>query len=286
MHRFLIVRKLIRVLASLVTICAVTVPLAVHAVTAQKVSTHSASTTSQDITKQEVISRARGAYYNLARHGFSGFKAEIEPNWEVILGPSASQESLNAFRALRFSMTVDAAGAVTVSHQVVNKDEARLERYARQIHNDIQRLLAAFFGAWSMFTISSPFPPTESNSKVENSDKKHRISYTTQSADAILTLTSDLLITELKFTGQRAKRTIKPLFQKTAEGLLLTSYQTFFEPVGEGIKTTLNISVEHQDVSGMKLPHKVQIKGMHGSEPVAAELTFKQYVLNPRPTTN
>jgi hypothetical protein len=261
------VRKLLSALVSLVTIHAVTVP----------VSAHSARTSSQDL-----IARARGAYYNVTRQGFNGFQAAIEPNWEVTLGPTVTAQNLKLFRGMRFSMTVDANGAVTISHEVAETEKTRLEPYVLPIHSNVQRLVAGFFGAWARFMVNSPFPETESQIKIQNSDKEYLVSYTTQSSDALLTMTNDLLIVEWKLTSPRAKRTIRPLFQKTAEGLLLSGYKSIFEPVGEGIKTTLDFNIDYQDVGGLKLPNKIRIKGMHGSEPVEAELSFTQHVLNPR----
>jgi hypothetical protein len=241
------------------------------------ISTHSVR------SSQDVIGQARGAYYSLTRQGFYGFKAAIEPNWEVILGPTATPENLKVFRAFRFSMTVDSNGAVTVRHEIAGIEKPQSESLVRQIHDDVQRLVGSFFGTWSMFTVNSPFPGPESEIKIENLGKEYRLFYTMPSADAMIRMRSDLLITEWKLNGPRAKRTLKPFFQKAAEGLLLSGYQTVFEPVSEGIKTTLDINIEYQDVNGMKLPHKVRIRGMHGSEPVEAELTFNEYVVNPRP---
>ena len=90
-----------------------------------------------------------------------------------------------------------------------------------------------------------------------------------------MTMDGDFLITEWNLSGPRAMRKIKPHFQKTDDGFLLTGYQEFSEPIGAGNKTTLDFNVEYQDVSGLRLPHKVRFKGMHGIEPVAAELVFR-----------
>ena len=98
----------------------------------------------------------------------------------------------------------------------------------------------------------------------------------------MLKMTKDLLITEWKLTGPRSKRTIKPIFERTADGLILKGYNSLFEPVDDGIKTTLDHTIEYQNVGGMKFPHKIEIRGLHGTEPVAAELNFNQYVLDPR----
>ena len=88
-------------------------------------------------------------------------------------------------------------------------------------------------------------------------------------------MNSELVITEWNVVGPTVKRTVKPQFQKTDEGLLLTGYKGTFEPLGDGIKTILDFKIEYQDASGMKVPYKVRLGGMHGSEPVEAELVFR-----------
>jgi hypothetical protein len=260
-------RKLICGLLSLVTIYALAVP---------------ASADSSAASCQEMIGQARGAYYNLKRQGFRGFKATIEPNWDVILGPTSTPESLKVFRSIRFFMVADANGAVTVTHQIADTEKARSEAYARQIHENLQRLVAGFFGIWTMFMVSSPFPESDTSFKIDNAGKECRLFFTTESTDIVLAITNDLLITEWKLSSPGAKRTIKPLFQKTSEGLLLKGYHSVFEPVGEDIRTELEFTIQYQDVDGLKLPHTVELQGLHGSEPVTAELRFSQYVLNPR----
>lgn len=231
---------------------------------------------------QVLIDRARGIYYNLGKHGFAGFTSTIEPNWETILGPVANPENLKLFRAIRFTMIVDSKGGVTVSHEIANEEKKQLAPHILQIHYHLQRLIAGFFGTWSIFMISSPFPENGSRFKTENIGSEYHLTYKMQSSDAVLKMGMDLVTAELILTGPRAKRTIKPVFEKTSEGVTLTAYQTVFEPISEGVKTTLDFNIEYQDVGGLKLPLTVQIKGMHGNEPVEAELRFVQAQLFPR----
>lgn len=152
-------RKPIACLVALVTIYALS--LSVYAgdpvlsrsqdVGRQGVRRHDAASedvSSQRVSNQTLIGQARGAYYSLARQGFKGFKAHIEPNWEVILAHTATQENLKVFRAVRFSMVVDATGAVKVSHEVDDTDKPRVELYLKQIHDNVERLVAGFFGTW------------------------------------------------------------------------------------------------------------------------------------------
>ena len=241
-------------------------PLTILALTA------SAYTRGQTPLKQDVIGQARSAYYSLARKEFKGFNATVEPNWEMILAQTATPSNLKMFRAIQFSMRVDANGAVTVTHEA-GADAPNAE-VVNKVHFDVQRLVTGFFNVWRIFVVGSPFLETPSDAKVENGEKQYRVSYPTQAGAMTITMTSDLLITEWNLAGPTLKRTMKPQFQKTVDGFLLTAYYATFEPVGDGIKTTLDFKIEYQDVNGMKVPRKVRFNGMHGSEPVEAELVF------------
>ena len=235
----------------------------------------SASGQANTATEQKVITEARAAYYNLARHGFIGFQAAIEPDWKVILADTANKENLKVFRDLRLSMIVDASGAVTV-----NREFGDTHPSLKQIHDHVQRLLSSFFGTWAFFMIGSPFPQLQI--RVESGQNGYRLSYRVQSTDVILSLSPDFLITEGQLFDSNAKRTIRPVFQKTAEGFVLLGYHTIFEPKDQGNKTTIDTIIDYHDVGGMKLPGRIHIKGMYGPEPIEAELKFDQYVLTSR----
>lgn len=249
---------MVRALGSLFTIYALTVSISGHPARA---------------SREDVIGQARAAYYNLKTQGFNGFEAALEPKWEVILGPTATSENLKVFRAMRFAISVDPTGAATVSHVVLGAKTTRVDPYIKQIHYNIQRLVSAVMGTWARFMVNSPFP-VASQIKVERLAKGYNLFYTIESTDVMLTVADDWLITEWKLTDSKAKRTIKPFFQKTIDGFLLTGYHSVFEPRGEGNKTSWDISIDYQIVSNMRIPRKIQFKGTHGSEPVEAELTL------------
>jgi hypothetical protein len=259
------ITKTIRVLALIITI---------------QLPTPSFNAQSRPAGPGDVLTQARNIYYNLRRQGFNGFQATIEPNWEVILADTATEENLKVFRAVHFSMTVDARGAVTLRHEVDEKQRTKLKPYLTQIHDDVQRLLAGFFRTWSFFMIDSAFPETQI--KIESVGKQHIVSYSFRSDNVVLNMSPDFVLTEGRFAGPTSRRVINPIFEMTSDGFLLTGYHIVFEPVAAGVRSTLDTRVEYQDISGMKLPNKIHIKGTYGSEPTEAELKFSQYVVTPR----
>src|SRR5829696_7735786 len=115
----------------------------------------------------------------------------------------------------------------------VGVDAARpeLQPTVNQIHSDVQRLVTGFFNTWRIFAVGSPFPETASEVKIENAGKQYRVSYPTQSGEVTIAMTSDLLMTEWNLSAPTAKRTVKPRFQKTLDGLLLTGYHGVFVPI-------------------------------------------------------
>ena len=237
----------------------------------------SAAGQTTDSGNKKLIADARTAYYSLTRHNFNGYTATLRPNWKVILAETATPENLKVFRSQHFSMTVDRIGSVSVNREFDVVQRASTATYVKQIHENVQRLLSSFFGTWSFFMISSAFPEVRMN--IENLGQEYQISYTVQSTDVKLKLTTDFLITEGRFFDGKVKRTIKPIFQKTPEGFLLTGYHIVFEPVGRGNKTTIETRIEYDEIVGLKLPGKIHIKGIYGAEPIEAELKFNDYEL-------
>jgi len=225
------------------------------------------------VNDSKVITDARAAYYNLTRHGFNGCHATIEPNWKVILGDTATPENLKIFRSQRFSMSVDARGVVTVNR------EFDLAPSVKQIHEHLQNLVTSFFRTWAFFMIGSPFP--ELQIRIENLNKEYRLFYAVQPTEVTLFMTRDFLITEAQLSDSSARRIIKPVFQKTPQGFLLRGYHTSFELLGRGNPTTIDTTIEYNDIRGIKLPGKIHIQGMYVGKPVEAELKFNEYELIP-----
>ena len=230
---------------------------------------------------RDAIGQARSSYYNPKRQGFGGFTASIKPNWKVTLGPTATQQNLKVFQSIRFLLALDANGAVTVTRDFAEQ-AAGQEAYVKQIQENLQRLVSGFFGVWTVFTLTSPLPESGSALKIDNRTGELQLAYTTDTTNVGLKLTSDFAITELTLNSPGARRIIKPVFEKTPEGFLLKGYHSLYEPVGQGVKTDLEVTIEYQFVDVIRLPHKLELRGILGNEPIAAELIFDQYELNPR----
>ena len=74
------------------------------------------------VADNKVIEDARHAYYSLRTAGLDEFRATVKPNWELVLkdqlkaDPVGAQAGLKLLNGIHFSMLLDNAGKVTVTH--------------------------------------------------------------------------------------------------------------------------------------------------------------------------
>ncbi len=228
----------------------------------------------------EVVRRARSAYYNLRELGFTGFAANLEPNWEVILKGAASAEALKLFRGLRFSVSLDDTGTVKVSRHGP-APPAITEDRIKEIDGNVARLVTGFFRTWKMFMMGSPFPEGSRDLQIENLGKQYRLSFAGQGEKVVTTMTDDFTITEVKVSAPTYNGTIKPRFEKTSRGYVLTSYEGNYEPTSGQRKTRISVRIDYEEVGGLKLPQKVRFSGTYSDDPIEAELLLNQYELKP-----
>src|SRR5215467_1465303 len=67
---------------------------------------------------RDVINKARDSYYSLKRLGLIEFRANIRPNWELMLkGEATSPEAMKLLNGLHFSILFGESGNVIVNHQ-------------------------------------------------------------------------------------------------------------------------------------------------------------------------
>src|SRR3982751_4526023 len=78
-----------------------------------------------------VLSTARQKYYNLKDAGLIEFKANIRPNWEVVLGELAGNNRA-LLNGLKFSCSVDPEGKLHFTHtaEVLPRDQASADKIA------------------------------------------------------------------------------------------------------------------------------------------------------------
>src|SRR5438128_12031233 len=74
----------------------------------------------QKVDKRQLLSDARQKYYNLKRAGLVEFESNVQPNWDVVLGPQTNAGALKLRNASHFSMTLDSPSTFNMFHRTAD----------------------------------------------------------------------------------------------------------------------------------------------------------------------
>ncbi len=146
----------------------------------------------------------------------------------------------------------------------------------------MEQAVSGFFETWSPFVLTSPFPELESEYQLEDLGKEYRLSYKEGSADVVTTMTKDLVITNLKVTTSTFDSVMKPQFAKSPGGFVLSGYDANYTPTSGPGLTHLIVQIEYQEISGLQLPHKLNMDVVYDGTPSQMELVFSDYQVKRR----
>lgn len=240
----------------------------------------------QETDKKEILKKARQSYANLKERGLVEFKAQLAPNWELILKEQSAdakvfEATLAKLKEIKFAMTYSAQGAVKVTHE--GEPAAENPKQAaglKQIYGGMSQTVSGFFMTWTPFMQSPPLPELETDFKLVEKDDLYRLTYKEGGADVETTLGKDYALRELKVVTPDFASTLKPTFQKTPEGWVLTGYDATYE--GPGSSTSFKAVIENKDAGGFPLPSKLNFKGTFNKSPIAMEIAFTDYEVKKR----
>src|SRR5207245_9985236 len=120
----------------------------------------------QKFDKKQLLRNARQKYYNLKRAGLIEFESNVQPNWDVVLGPQTNAPTLKLLNAIHFSMVIDSQSTFRMFHRT--DDYAANQKAAGTLHPIYQGMYDAvsrFISTWSIFTLTPPFPSPDIQSQ-------------------------------------------------------------------------------------------------------------------------
>jgi hypothetical protein len=154
---------------------------------------------------KKVIEDARRAYYSLRTAGLDEFRATVKPNWELVLkdqlkaDPVGAQAGLKLLNGIHFSMLLDNASKVTVTHRTDTEPSNEQQRKGfDDIYSGMDQAINGFFATWSLFMLNSPFPSPDGEYKLEDLGTQYRLSDKDGAADVITIMGKNLIITDIK----------------------------------------------------------------------------------------
>lgn len=234
----------------------------------------------QKLDRKEILRQARQSYYSLKNEGLAEFQCSVVPNWETLLAdqrkkdPSAADAAVRKLNGLLFSVSLGLDGNAKVTHNEIPAENEQVAKGLSQIYSGMEQMTSGFFQTWSAFMISPALPEVDSVFQLEELGPEYRLSYKDGAADVVTNLGKDFAISNSRVSTQEFNSTLQPQFKKTARGFLLTGYGATYRGASGADATELQVAIDYQQVDGLQLPQKLDLKGSYGGNPFHVEVQF------------
>jgi hypothetical protein len=233
----------------------------------------------QTADKKEILKQARQSYYSLKDQKLAEFQCTLVPNWRLLLteqklASADVDRGVLLLDKIHFSVSVATSGEAKVTHNDVAVENKQVAEGLSQVYTGMEQMTTGFFQTWSVFTMSPALPEIGGDYQLEKTGTEYRLAYKDGTADVVTLLDRDFAMSSLKTTTPEFDSTIKPQFKKTAQGLLMTSYQATYKGKSTTDTTELEVGIDYQPVDKLQLPQKLVLKGTYGGSPFHVEVTF------------
>jgi hypothetical protein len=230
-----------------------------------------------------LIKRATDSYYNLRRLGLIEFRAAIKPNWSVVLAdeikndPAGAERVLKMLSGLHFAMLLDQKDSVYVTHSSeLSPGNDKLSTAFTDIYSGMDQMVHGFFDTWSLFSLTSVFPPSTSEFQLKDIGSEYELNYQEGSTAVQTIFAKDFITRSIKISGPGISGSVRPVLSKTPKGIVLTGYDGVYES-GDHNKAVLRVEIGRQEVSGLELPRTLKISGTLNGQSFKTELFFTDY---------
>jgi hypothetical protein len=225
------------------------------------------------------LKKARQAYYSLATARMNQFQATMVPNWRLLLeerkvSPENLGPATDKLNAIQFKLTVDRQGAATITHNTVSAENEQASAGLKQIYAGMEQMTTGFFQTWCVFMVNPPLPEPGTSFRLDELGAWYTLTYDEGTAKVETTLGKDFAVTAMKIVTKDFVSTINPTFAGTTNGFVLAGYQATYRSGSAADATDLNVTLENQDVDGLTVPRKMDVRGTYGSNPFHIEVTF------------
>ena len=226
--------------------------------------------------KEQTLTRAGQAYYNLKQSGLIEFRANLKPNWQMLAGSQSSPESLKTLEGIRFSIWIDPQSRFFLDHETdLLPASDKASEYYDRVFKDMDSAVSRFISTWSVFVLTSPFPRSASDYQLTQVGEQYQFS-NREGANTVLTIADgDFKITEIKVTSAGFKASLKPMLEKTPKGFILTGYTASYQT--DSRITRVEARLEYQEVNGLQLLRKVNMNTVYEGKPAQIEWLFADY---------
>ena len=230
--------------------------------------------------KQQMLSQARGAYYNLRHEGLKSFECSVTPNWDLLLqnerkeDPKAADAAIQVLNQLEFTLNLGSDDSVKLTHNELTGQNEQMMAALKQIYGGMEQMASGFFDTWKLFMLRPPFPEVSGDYQLQARSPQYVLTYREDTTDVVTTMGRDFAISNMKITTPEFDSTIQPSFTRSPKGFLLSGYEADYASQKPEETTHLKVLMDYQPVDGFQMLHKLNLSGTYGGAAFAVELTF------------
>lgn len=230
-----------------------------------------------------VLAKARAAYYNLSSRGYQQYRFQAKPDWAIVLGdlaktnPTGYDAAMALFSKLRFDVVVDGGGSAKISHNDVDSPNEQTRAGLTQVYSGMDQMLTGFFQTWTPFMIETPFSHVGSDLSVEAVGAKYRVRWVEGGTTKVDILTDQAFaITEMKVTTPTFDSTIRPVFDRGSNGLVLASYEAEYKEKAPAPPIRIVVLIKNRPIESLLMPSDLDLTAWVGEAKTHILMAFTE----------
>jgi hypothetical protein len=233
-----------------------------------------------------LVGQVNSLYYNYKTLGLHKFKCEVKVSmFDSILKMFQSQmkpddKRITALKDVRFFISYDEKTGYNFNYTnyVPTGDAATDDRMAR-ILQSVSQIVSGFWTSWESVSFEPAIDTVKNTITVKKTATGYEIDEKNGAIQSANILDPNLVITEADLTNTTkpgASATVKPVFAKTTDGLLMNSVAT---NISESMNTTLDITYE--TIQKFQMPSEANFAmNQLGSMKMNVSIQFLNYQVN------
>lgn len=236
-----------------------------------------------DAEKTRILLAARQSYYNLKQAGMVEFRANIKPNWEVVLGAESDAATVKLLNTLHFSISIDPESQFRMSNRAdAPPSSEKMAAAFDDIYRQMYQAVSSFVTTWSVFMLTSPFPAPDVDCEVGQTEDQIRFSHKEQNNRVVTLTNKDFKVIEMTVVGKGFSASLNPVLEKTPAGYILKGYSGVYRTPSATQDTQLKVTIDYHEMTGLRLPHRVYVDTIYAGIPAQIEWLFTDYKVRVR----
>jgi hypothetical protein len=243
----------------------------------------------QDLAnRKQILAEAKAAQYSLLREGMQSLHATARFDWPTFLDwrgaqDASEKEMLAAFADSHYEVAIDGDGTPTVS--AVEGKMPSDAKDADSVRGEVEGMahtLASLLNAWTGYMAATVLPGEDVDIHMAETGGTYYLKYFIGETAFAIDMNSKFQMTRVWEKDARSMSEVRPAFEATPRGFVLSGYEGSFENYEKNRSTTAKLTLEYETVDGILVPQMLTelVPGKRGTD--TGKFTFRDYKITRR----